>query len=839
MSAVKKLVLEMMGFRKRGGYDSASKPGPSLEAVDEIETTLAELSQPGNAPVDSPPTDAEIANDLPTLEQEQPPPPPAPWNVFLTPEALAINEARLCHLASLGLDLRNKRVLEVGGGIGLHTCFFESLGCDVLFTEARQDNLDEARKRYPHRKTVLINLDAEEDLSRLGRFDLVYCYGTLYHLSHASTALRALAKICDGQILLETCVTPDDGEDLNPEAEPAWVANQAFAGMGCRPTRSWVMAQLRQHMGFAYQSTTQPNHPDFELNWIEPAPRKVYRAIFVGSKTQLDNRQLCEQPCALQTAVPQIDRGVWFDVGAHLGETSFARAESNPNLRVIAFEPNLALASQTFQRVSNFQILPIAIGEQTGLTTFHLNTFSAASSILPMDESARQQWIGGEVLSHDAQITVPVMRLDDVMNWLGIQQVDFLKIDAQGADFGVVKSLGDRLQDVRKIKLEVTTTAQQLYIGAATKNEIIEYLTSRGFALISEQSQTYGQEENLLFFQLGPWSQDECGASPLPSSEDERELKQTLLEMHPDRLLALAQSQAAKSMMQRKSHWSFGSHADDLSLASRFRRILCSVFQERKLTEPILFQWYDHLRLHLYLGNDMSLPTYVSGVIDPNEFYFLNAFLQKGMTFVDIGANEGFYSVFASDRVGDRGRVVAFEPSQREADRLLRNLELNAVANAAVEVMGVADMDGEAILKLCEYGHEGQNTLGGFAHKVKQDGTQKVTLITLDTYFDDHPVDRIDLMKIDVEGAEERVLRGAFETLKRFRPVLLMEMNDRSLRFQGSSCGDVANLINSLGYCIYSFDSATGKLVAATEGKYSDNVVAVPREKSQQIEQVG
>ena len=115
---------------------------------------------------------------------------PNSTDVFLSEDALAINEARLCHLASLGLDIAGKKVLEVGGGIGLHTCFFESLGCDVLFTEARPENLAAALKRTPHRKSMLLNLDLESDLSHLGRFDIVYCYGTLYHYENQRRRLR-------------------------------------------------------------------------------------------------------------------------------------------------------------------------------------------------------------------------------------------------------------------------------------------------------------------------------------------------------------------------------------------------------------------------------------------------------------------------------------------------------------------------------------------------------------------------------------------------------------------------------------------------------------------------
>src|SRR5215831_9457103 len=131
-------------------------------------------------------------------------------DVFLSPDALSINEARLCHLASLGLDLAGKTVLEVGGGIGLHTCFFESLGCIITWTDGRSDNVQEAKRRYPHRNIAVLDLDQETDLGRLGKFDLIYYYGTLYHLAKPQDALKALAKICRGQILLETCVTPGE-----------------------------------------------------------------------------------------------------------------------------------------------------------------------------------------------------------------------------------------------------------------------------------------------------------------------------------------------------------------------------------------------------------------------------------------------------------------------------------------------------------------------------------------------------------------------------------------------------------------------------------------------------
>ncbi len=106
---------------------------------------------------------------------------PADFSMFLEPEALRINQARQQHLAGLGLDLEAKRVLEVGAGIGLHTGFFEERGCDVLSTDANPVNAAEMLRRYPHRKIGVLDLDRPIALADLGRFDIVYCYGTLYH----------------------------------------------------------------------------------------------------------------------------------------------------------------------------------------------------------------------------------------------------------------------------------------------------------------------------------------------------------------------------------------------------------------------------------------------------------------------------------------------------------------------------------------------------------------------------------------------------------------------------------------------------------------------------------
>jgi SAM-dependent methyltransferase len=219
-------------------------------------------------------------------------PPPDPFNVFLSPEAIAINRARQDHLGSLGLALAGKRVLEVGAGIGLHTPFFLTRGCGVLVTDGNAENVREIRRRLPAVQTETIDLESEEDLSRFGEFDLVYCYGLLYHLSDPERALRSLAKVCRQQILLETIVALGRFAEVHRIRDFASNNNQAVSGIGCRPTRLWLLEKLTEIFGYGYVSRTQPDYPDFQTDWALPDTRLGYRAVFVGSKDPLQNGEL-------------------------------------------------------------------------------------------------------------------------------------------------------------------------------------------------------------------------------------------------------------------------------------------------------------------------------------------------------------------------------------------------------------------------------------------------------------------------------------------------------------------------------------------------------------------
>ncbi len=201
------------------------------------------------------------------------------------------NQCRLEHLASLRLDLSNRTVLEVGAGIGDHTRFFLDRNCQVTSIEARADNLAVLQARLPQVQAILMDLDnATNRVDFSVSFDIVHCYGLLYHLAEPAAGLSWMARHCRDLFLLETCVQIGEGEQINLCPEDVENPTQSFSGKGCRPNRGWIYQQLKQHFEFVYLPTTQPNHEEFPLDWtVTAAVDGLTRAIFIGSRQPLSD----------------------------------------------------------------------------------------------------------------------------------------------------------------------------------------------------------------------------------------------------------------------------------------------------------------------------------------------------------------------------------------------------------------------------------------------------------------------------------------------------------------------------------------------------------------------
>ena len=294
-----------------------------------------------------------------------------------------------------------------------------------------------------------------------------------------------------------------------------------------------------------------------------------------------------------------------------------------------------------------------------------------------------------------------------------------------------------------------------------------------------------------------------------------------------EEVIALAESLAILRTLVAYPKWYFDADWANPDLSFLLRQRLWQYFSDRCREAAIVARWHYGTRLNLYLGNDLSRQIYIAGCIDPNEFAFLDRILQPGMTVLDVGANEGVYTVFAAKRLGSGGTVWAFEPSQREVSRLRRNLDLNNLSTR-IFPLALADHAGQAKMNVAGYGHEGLNTLGEFVHEIQGGGKEVVQMNRLDDVLSENALSRLDVIKIDVEGAELRVIQGAIATLSRYRPLVLFEASDNTLRQQGASREELLDFLRRQDYILYLFDPYSGLPARAGAGAYSDNMIAVP-----------
>ncbi|MBK7046155.1 MAG: FkbM family methyltransferase [bacterium] len=183
-------------------------------------------------------------------------------------------------------------------------------------------------------------------------------------------------------------------------------------------------------------------------------------------------------------------------------------------------------------------------------------------------------------------------------------------------------------------------------------------------------------------------------------------------------------------------------------------------------------------------------PDFAAGTYEPPVQQALADCLKPGDVVLDVGANVGFIAVIAAKLVGPAGRVVAFEPVPENARLVRRNARLNGLSRLEVVETAVGDRCGSAQLVLARL--SGGSALAGTDLPPDACGEIEVPLTTLDAWHAREPATRPALVKIDVEGAELAVLRGAVGLLAAARPMLLLEVDDADAALaeaKAAACG--------------------------------------------------
>lgn len=189
-----------------------------------------------------------------------------------------------------------------------------------------------------------------------------------------------------------------------------------------------------------------------------------------------------------------------------------------------------------------------------------------------------------------------------------------------------------------------------------------------------------------------------------------------------------------------------------------------------------------------------------AGRWEPEIWSAISSGLSQGAVFFDVGAHIGYDSLKGSVTVGDGGRVVAFEPNPNTLLQLRSNIEASAARNVIVQPIACTDTD--TTLTLFDSTLGGNSGSSSLSRENAGPITRSYTVRgrPIDDVVRELELQRLDVLKADVEGAELIVLRGARETLRRFHPKLILEVVPRQLANMGTSVDELEAFVRSLGY---------------------------------------
>ncbi|OGV85826.1 MAG: hypothetical protein A2340_11255 [Lentisphaerae bacterium RIFOXYB12_FULL_60_10] len=228
---------------------------------------------------------------------------------------------------------------------------------------------------------------------------------------------------------------------------------------------------------------------------------------------------------------------------------------------------------------------------------------------------------------------------------------------------------------------------------------------------------------------------------------------------------------APRPNMEPMFGWQLNHAETDKRLLTRIRRFIL-MHANVSLSIP----WHCETTVSIGCNTQMGKCLYLTGTYEPNEFAWLNEVLATGMVVLDAGANVGLYTVFMAKKVGSGGKVIAVEPSKREMCYLKENCRRNNLENVLLRQVALAANTGHAELCVAPDEYNGLNSIGRFRYPdIPVAAREMVKTMTIDDLVEECGLSRLDFIKLDVEGSEYEVLRGAYRTIQQHHPAIMIE----------------------------------------------------------------
>ena len=253
------------------------------------------------------------------------------------------------------------------------------------------------------------------------------------------------------------------------------------------------------------------------------------------------------------------------------------------------------------------------------------------------------------------------------------------------------------------------------------------------------------------------------------------------------------------------------------SLFTRYR-----VYQAKKLdVKQFLYKSRHGFSIFLNIENNVDkaifFETFERGTIN-----LFKRLVEPGMTIFDIGANIGFYSLVASTKLKNTGKIYAFEPADIPYNQFRKNIEINNLTNVQLMKLGVAEKDGTVSFNICD--DDAFNSIGSAPmREVKQ--TLQIEVVAIDSFCAKENISQIDILKMDTEGAEFLILsggKGVFSSEK--APIVFCEYNRITAKGYENTLNDYEQLLKDYGYQIFELEGERLKKFDSTTSTKSDIV---------------
>jgi FkbM family methyltransferase len=222
---------------------------------------------------------------------------------------------------------------------------------------------------------------------------------------------------------------------------------------------------------------------------------------------------------------------------------------------------------------------------------------------------------------------------------------------------------------------------------------------------------------------------------------------------------------------------------------------------------------------------------------DLADLQFLWRLLEPGMVFMDIGAYQGIFSIVAANKLKN-GRIFAFEPSPREYRKLRAHLWMNGLSEVKAENLALGESNGEVDFFQVVTGDDTRN---GLRPPQSDDRVKQISvrMTSLDEYISTRKIDRVDIMKLDVEGGELGVLRGAENVLCKMRPLVICEVLDATTQAWGYNAKEIIRALQNYDYAWFDIgeNGSVSPHIECQSYRDVKNYLAIPREKNAVVKQ--